>query len=104
VSILKNFDSAHAVSFSGHRPERLPGAGNPTALEMQKLIATLNKTIIDSIDRGKTTFLHGCMAGWDIVCAEQIIILKKQHPRIQLISVAPYKGSFFSREKYSSTM
>lgn len=39
------------------------------------------------------------MAGFDIFAAEQVIELKKQYPQIQLVSVAPYKAEFFSREK-----
>ena len=96
---LEGVDPDCAVCFSGHRPERLPGKGDRNVLEMNLLITALRQRLIVTINQGKTTFLHGCMAGRDIVCAEQIIILKKQHPRIQLISVAPYKAEFFSREK-----
>ena len=66
---------------------------------MQSLVSALRVELIAAINRGKTTFLHGCMAGWDIICAEQVIALKKLFPNIRLISIAPYKAKFFSREK-----
>jgi uncharacterized phage-like protein YoqJ len=77
----------------------LPGKGNPDTSEMQKLTAALRGELVAAINRGKTIMIHGCMAGWDLVCALQVIELKKLYPRIQLISVAPYKSEFFSREK-----
>jgi len=87
------------LCFSGHRPARLPGNGDPNAPEMQALTATLRKELAAAIGWGKTVILHGCMAGWDIICAEQVILLKGQYPHVRLISVAPYKAAFFSREK-----
>ena len=99
MEALNEINPAHALCFSGHRPSRLPENGDPDAPEMQPLIAALRKELIAAIDRGKTTMLHGCMAGWDLVCSLQVIELKKLYPQIQLISVAPYKSEFFSREK-----
>jgi len=87
------------VSFSGHRPDRLPGKGDPDAPEAQKLADVLQKEIIAAIDRGMAAFIHGCMAGWDIFAAEQVIAVKKQYPHVRLVSVAPYKADFFNREK-----
>lgn len=92
-------DPACAVSFSGHRPERLPGHGNPGKQETQDCIAALQELIEGAINRGKYIFIHGAMAGWDIFAAEQVIILKEKHPGIILVTVAPYRAQFFSREK-----
>ena len=97
--MLNEIDPAVTVSFSGHRPARLPGNGEPDTPEMQALTAALRNEIIAAIGRGKTVMLHGCMAGWDIICAEQVILLKEQYPHVRLISVAPYKAAFFCREK-----
>ena len=69
----------HTLCFSGHRPARLPGGGDLDAPEMQALTATLRNEIAAAIGRGKTVMLHGCMAGWDIICAEQVILLKEQN-------------------------
>ena len=99
MDVLQEIDPACALCFSGHRPNRLPGNGEADAPEMQHLITALRQALIAAVERGKTTMLHGCMAGWDIICAEQAILLKKQYPAIQLISVAPYKADFFCREK-----
>ena len=99
MDILRGIDPACALCFSGHRPDRLPGKGLADAPEMQPLTTALRQALIAAIERGKMIMLHGCMAGWDIICAEQVILLKKQYPCVQLISVAPYKEAFFSREK-----
>ena len=86
------------VCFSGHRPERLPGNGDPNTPEMQPLLAALRRELIAVIERGKNVMMHGCMAGWDIICAEQVLLLKVRFPHVRLISVAPYRAEFFSRE------
>ena len=91
--------SDETLCFSGHRPDRLPGKGWADEPEMQPLTAALRQALIAAIGRGKTTMLHGCMAGWDIICAEQVIALREQFPQIRLISVAPYQAGFFSREE-----
>ena len=66
---------------------------------MQALIVALRQELTDAVERGKTTMIHGCMAGWDLVCALQVIEIKKQFPHVQLVSVAPYAVHFFSKEK-----
>jgi len=96
---LLNIDPALAVSFSGHRPERLPGNGDLDTPEIQKLSVLLRHEIIAAIDRGMTTFLHGCMAGFDLFAALQVMEVKKQYPHVRLVSVAPYAVHFFTKEK-----
>ena len=96
---LLEHDPSIVLCFSGHRPDRLPGKGDPDAPEMQKLIEALRQELIAAVKRGKTVMIHGCMAGFDIVAAEQVITLKTQFPYIRLVSIAPYKAEFFSREK-----
>ena len=96
---LQDIDPDRALCFSGHRPDRLPGKGRADAPEMQTLIAALRQALIAAVGRGKTIMLHGCMAGWDIICAEQVLWLKRQCPQVRLISVAPYQAGFFSREE-----
>ncbi|MCL2299760.1 MAG: SLOG family protein [Firmicutes bacterium] len=98
MELLREVDPARAICFSGHRPDRLPGKGEAEAPDMQPLTAALRQALIAAVGRGKTTMLHGCMAGWDIICAEQVLWLKRQCPQVRLISVAPYHAGFFSRE------
>ena len=95
---LKQIDPATAVSFSGHRPDRLPGHGDPDTQDAQNLITALREQIVGAVGRGKYIFLHGAMAGFDIFAAEQVIEMKKQHPQIQLVTVAPYRAQFFTTE------
>ena len=96
---LKHISPECAVSFSGHRPERLPGKGDLNTPEAQRLAAALREQIEAAIGRGKIFFLNGGMAGFDIFAMEQVAEMKKQYPQIQLVTVAPYKVDFFSREK-----
>ena len=96
--LLHEIDPTAALSFSGHRPNRLPGQGDPTVPEMRTLTAVLQKEIIAAINRGMTAMLQGCMCGWDIICGEQVIEVKKQYPHIRLVSVAPYSVRLFSKE------
>ena len=96
---LSKYEQAHTLCFSGPRPERLPGNGDLDAPEMQPLINALRQELIAAVDRGKTVMIHGCMAGWDLICAMQVLEIKKQFPGVRLVSVAPYKADFFAREK-----
>jgi len=97
--MLDEIDPINAICFTGHRPDRLPGRGDPDDPEAQKLAASLQTQIEDSVLRGKHNILHGAMAGFDLFAIEQAILLKKQYPQIKIITVAPYKEAFFSREK-----
>jgi len=97
--LLKDIDPSLTVCFSGHRPNRLPGNGDPEAPEAQKLVAVLQQELKAAIDKGMTAFIHGCMAGFDIYAIEQVIALKPQYPYIKIISVAPYSTHFFTKEK-----
>ncbi|MCL2300931.1 MAG: DUF1273 domain-containing protein [Firmicutes bacterium] len=99
MDVLQGINPAHSLCFSGHRPDRLPGRGEAGAPETQLLIAALRQSLIAAMELGKTTMLHGCMAGWDIICAEQVIALKEQFPQVRLISIAPYQTGFFIREE-----
>jgi len=99
MTALKQIDPIRSVSFSGHRPDRLPGQGEPDAPEAQKLIKVLRGQIEDAILRGKDTFINGLMAGWDVLAAEQVIALKERCPHIRLVTVAPFSSGLFSRER-----
>ena len=99
MDTIESIDPARAVCFSGHRPARLPGKGDPNTPEARTLAAALRQEIEGAIRRGKTVYLHGAMAGWDVFCAEQIIALKEQYPYIRLFTVAPYAVHFFTHER-----
>jgi len=97
--IIQQINPASSVCFSGHRPDRLPGQGDPGAAETRKLTAALREQIESAVGRGKDTFINGLMAGWDVLAAEQVIALKGQYPHIRLATIAPYSAHFFTREK-----
>lgn len=96
--MLKEINPALSVSFSGHRPDRLPGSGDPNIPETEELIAALREHIEGAVKRGKVFYLHGAMAGFDLLAASQVIVLKAKYPQLRLVTIAPYKEHFFSRE------
>lgn len=84
----------HIVSFTGYRPMKLPNNGSKEVqIELYKL---LKKEISEQLLKGHTTYINGCMAGWDILAGEAVINLRDSHPELKCITVAPFRKSFFS--------
>ena len=80
------------VSFSGHRPERLP-----TGNGLENLKHRLGKEIDKAISEGCKTFLFGASRGFDLMCAHEVLhrrrILRQDDPfPIRLIAVVPFEG------------
>ena len=65
-------DRSKTLCFSGHRTEKLPKDKNEFNLMIQSLIYEINKAIMDGYD----TFLFGACYGFDLICAEQVLIRK----------------------------
>lgn len=51
----------------------------------------LNEEIIKAIKNGYTTFISSMALGFDMICAEIILQLKKEYPDIKLIGAIPCK-------------
>ena len=51
----------------------------------------LKEEIIKAIKNGYTTFISGMALGFDMICAEIILQLKKEYPNIKLIGAIPCK-------------
>jgi len=94
------------LCFSGYRTEKLPKSRNEFNLMIQSLICEINKAISDGYD----TFMFGACYGFDLICAEQVL-LRKQIVRhtdpvhINLIAVVPFEEQASrwkeqDREKY----
>lgn len=78
--------------FTGHRSQKLPWKFNeedPRCLEMK--LNTKN-AIIEAIQNGYKNFISGMALGFDMICAEIILELKKKYPDIKLICALPCKG------------
>ena len=94
---LNHIDPACAVSFSGHRPNRLPGQGDPAKSETKAYASKLREQIEGAVGRGKHIFLNGAMAGWDILAAEQVLEVKKKLPQIELVTIVPFAIHYFTK-------
>ena len=91
-------DRGACVCFTGHRPDKLPEESDlkETALLCERIEAET----IKAYREGKRFFLHGMMAGFDILVAETVLQVKKDYPEIQLVSVAPYHHNFFKSKEW----
>ena len=76
------------VSFTGHRPEKLPffGEDDPLCVELKERIF---KEISALADDGATEFYSGMARGVDTWCAEAVLRLKSERDGIKLIAVIP---------------
>ena len=98
--------NANILCFSGHRTEKLPKGRTEYNLMIQSLIYEINKAISDGYD----TFIFGACYGFDLICAEQILLRKQivRHTdpaKIKLIAVVPFEEQASrwkeqDREKY----
>lgn len=80
----------YSVSFTGHRPEKLPyfSEDDPLFLDlMQRLKMQIEKLI----NEGADSFFSGMARGVDLWCAEIIIELKSKYPELKLTAVIPCK-------------
>lgn len=82
----------HTACFTGHRAQKLPWKYN----EKDKRCATMKKqlkmVLIDAIKDGYDTFITGMALGFDMICAEMVLELKKKYKYIKLIGAIPCKN------------
>ena len=88
------------VSFSGHRPNKLPDYGDISKPAMAALYQKLLNEIEIAVLNDKTNFLHGSMAGFDILAAEAVLQLKQKYPYIRLYSIVPFKRGFLQTKEW----
>lgn len=63
--------------FTGHRPQSLPWKFNEQDERCLKMKEQLRNEIIKAIKNGYTTFISGMALGFDMICAEIVLELKK---------------------------
>ena len=89
----------YSVSFTGHRPEKLPYFcdDDPMLVDMkERLKIQIEKLIAE----GAECFYSGMARGADIWCAQIVIELKNKYPDIKLSAVIPCKTQ---TEKWDET-
>ena len=79
------------VSFTGNRTlttlENLPDAN------LENVIRTeLSFCLEDCYREGKTNFISGMEIGWDTLCAEEVLKLRKMYSDVRLIVAIPFQG------------
>lgn len=78
--------------FTGHRSQKLPWRFNEQDERCLQMKENAKQEIISAINRGYIYFISGMAIGFDMICAELVLELKKQYPQIKLICAIPCKG------------
>jgi len=110
IVINRDYNVNKTMCFSGHKTEKLPEGRNEFNLMIQTLIYEINKAIMDGYD----TFMFGACHGFDLICAEHVLMRKKivRHTdpiNIRLIAVVAFEGQASRwklqyREKYFNVL
>lgn len=92
----KIFEILKAITccFTGYRSQKLPWRFNE--LDERCLIMKENarNEILNAIKIGYRTFISGMALGFDMICAEIILELKKQYQDIKLVCALPCKDQY----------
>jgi uncharacterized phage-like protein YoqJ len=85
----EGFDRAHALCFTGHRPEGLPSGGDERSFGMLRLNMLLERAVVRALDDGFTSFLVGGALGFDTMAALTVLKLSKGNPNVRLFLSLP---------------
>jgi uncharacterized phage-like protein YoqJ len=88
------FDRTKTLSFSGHRPEKLPD--DPDVIKIIK--SYIAYEIESALEDGFDTFIMGGARGIDLWAGDAVIKQQKTTPHIKLIAALPY---FTSASKFT---
>lgn len=80
---------SRTVCFTGHRSQKLPWRFNEEDERCKLFKVILHSEIEKAIENGYDTFLCGMALGFDIICAETVIELKKKYPDIRIYGAIP---------------
>ena len=90
--LKKNNNIKLSCCFSGHRPQKLPWGFNEDDERCVKMRNSAKVEIESAIKRGYNTFYCGMALGFDMMCAEIVLELKKKYSYIKLIGAIPFKN------------
>ncbi len=92
LEILDNVLSQKVCCFTGYRPQKCPWGFNEED-KICLMVKIKTKTEIENaIKNGYDTFLCGMSIGFDMICAEIVLELKKKYKFIKLIGAIPCKN------------
>lgn len=90
----KNFATLKekTACFTGHRPQKLPWGFNEQDTRCIAMKAQLINHIENCIKNGYENFWCGMALGFDMICEETVIQLKKSYPHIKLMGAIPCRN------------
>ncbi|MGN0613252.1 MAG: SLOG family protein [Porcipelethomonas sp.] len=94
------------VCFTGHRPEKLPGGGDPDNPVIAAVKSMLYYQIYEAAEDGFEYFISGMARGIDIWAAQYVMEIKKKFPDIKLICAKPFEmhnNSFKGKDLWESS-
>ena len=89
--ILKEKQS-YTACFTGYRPNKCSWGYNEDDERCLDMKERARICIQEAINNGYNNFLCGMALGFDMICAEIVLELKKKHPNIKLIGALPCKN------------
>lgn len=78
--------------FTGHRSQKLPWRFNENDIRCKAMQNSLYLEIENAIQRGYKTFLCGMALGFDMICAETVMMLKEKYKHISIAGALPCKN------------
>lgn len=108
TNIIQSLNST-TVCFTGHRSQKLPWKFNEQDERCKAMKSVLRAEIEKAILSGYKTFLCGMALGFDMICAETVLDLKKQYKDIKIIGALPcnnqdIKWQDSDRERYRNLL
>lgn len=87
--LIEDIMISQTCCFTGHRCEKMPWKYNENDEKCIQMKEEIRKQIINAISKGYKYFITGMALGFDIICAEIVLKLKKVYPEIKLIGALP---------------
>ncbi len=81
-----------ACAFTGHRPEKLPWGNHETDPRCLACKEAIWQAVQTAYKDGFRVFLSGMARGGDWYFCQAVLRLKQEHPRVQLVSVIPFRN------------
>lgn len=91
------YNKAVTAAFTGHR--------FIDASQREHVKRQLTQAVADAYGKGIRNFMSGFAIGFDMMAAEVVVSLRRNHPDITLTAAVPFKGqasrfSFYDRKRY----
>ena len=82
-------DKSKVACFTGHRPQKLSWGYNEKDERCLRVKEKARERILNAINDGYTTFISGLAMGFDMICAEIVLEVKKDNPELKLVGAIP---------------